>query len=163
MNIKPWIPLVAASALLLAACGNGEEQEAPAQEEALTQEEAPVQEEAPAQEEAPVADESLPEAAADESLPAQEAPGEEEVPGDEVPEPSPQEGLTEEPGSLDEQSAMPGETTDSDIDQFLEETERRFEEAQRRIDEQFEEAESQAPGEAAFDEAPAAEPEAMEP
>jgi hypothetical protein len=51
----------------------------------------------------------------------------------------------ETPSTIDEEAAMPGETTASDIEALLEETERRFEEAQRRLDEQFEEAERRDP------------------
>ncbi|WP_163576982.1 putative sodium/potassium/calcium exchanger [Halomonas faecis] len=45
--------------------------------------------------------------------------------------------------TLEEGGALPGEPTRSDIDAIIEETERRFEEAQRRLDEQFEEVESE--------------------
>ncbi|RCV91922.1 hypothetical protein [Billgrantia montanilacus] len=54
--------------------------------------------------------------------------------------------LGESPAAaLDEGGALPGEPTRSDIDAILEDTERRFEEAQRRIDEQYEEVERDSP------------------
>lgn len=56
------------------------------------------------------------------------------------------ETLGESPAAtLDEGGALPGEPTRSDIDAILEDTERRFEEAQRRIDEQYEEVERDSP------------------
>ncbi|QJQ95326.1 MULTISPECIES: hypothetical protein [Halomonadaceae] len=72
-------------------------------------------------------------------------PGERAVPADPDVE-TPQTREDDVPATIDDQTAMPGETSDSDIDEFLQETERRFEEAQRQIDEQFEEVESQEPG-----------------
>ncbi|WP_444677141.1 hypothetical protein [Halomonas sp. E19] len=45
--------------------------------------------------------------------------------------------------TLDNGGALPGEPTRSDIDAVLEETERRFEQAQREIDEQYEEVEQE--------------------
>ncbi|RDB43888.1 hypothetical protein DU490_05620 [Halomonas sp. DQ26W] len=78
-----------------------------------------------------------------------------------VPEAMAEEGGSMEPGddiqadaatlgespaaTLDEGGALPGEPTRSDIDAILEDTERRFEEAQRRIDEQFEEVGRDSP------------------
>ncbi|WP_163558868.1 hypothetical protein [Halomonas sp. NO4] len=47
--------------------------------------------------------------------------------------------------TLEEGGALPGEPTSSDIEAIIEETERRFEEAQRRLDEQFEEVEGESP------------------
>jgi ElaB/YqjD/DUF883 family membrane-anchored ribosome-binding protein len=46
---------------------------------------------------------------------------------------------------LEEGGAMPGEATRSDVDDIIAETERRFEEAQQRLEEQFKEVEQQAP------------------
>jgi len=44
--------------------------------------------------------------------------------------------------TLEQGQALPGESTESDVDAILEETERRFEEAQRKIDETYKQAEA---------------------
>ena len=144
MRQKPWKPALLATlmALGLAGCGNGDEP-APAAE-------APTGEASPAPADEALEGELSPEEQAglvddDEAAPetVDEAPDEvsEEVPED-IPE---AETLGESPAStLDEGAALPGETTADDIDAIIEETERRFEEAQRRIDEQFEVAEEEA-------------------
>ncbi|AMC99939.1 hypothetical protein [Halomonas chromatireducens] len=86
-----------------------------------------------ATEEAPVTEE--------EATPEDAAPIE---PGDDIEADA--ETLGESPAAtLDEGGALPGEPTSSDIDAILEDTERRFEEAQRRIDEQYEEVERDSP------------------
>lgn len=145
MAKTPWksASLAMLTALLLAGCGNGDEEPAP--------QEAPATEEVPA------------EASPGEDAVVDEAPverGESALESDEVP-PAPQEEdapaepaeggveadtetLGESPSTtLDEGAALPGETTRDEIDAIIEEQERRFEEASRRIDEQFEEAEEE--------------------
>lgn len=139
-----WMPLVAAMALAmgLAGCGNGDDEPAPAEVEE-TQEE-------PAQ---PVTDEA--------ESPAEDQPDETDLEGEAGVEgeadaegevdleaegevDAEAETLGESPAdTLDEDEALPGETTRSDVDAIIEETERRFEEASRQIDEQFESAEQE--------------------
>lgn len=145
MQKTPWKPalLAALMALGLAGCGNGDEPTPPAAEEAAdepAEQQAPVE---PAEDEPEALDEELsPEEQA--GLAEEEAPADEMA--DEVPEEIPEgETLGESPAStLDEGAALPGETTRDEIDAMLEETERRFDEAQRSIEEQFEEAEGEA-------------------
>lgn len=60
------------------------------------------------------------------------------------------EGASVELGSsatdtLQSEQAVPGEASRSDVDAILEETERRFEEASRKIDEAYQQAEASAP------------------
>ncbi|MGQ4879532.1 hypothetical protein ACOJCM_13290 [Billgrantia sp. LNSP4103-1] len=153
MAKTPWIPAAAALtlALLLTGCGdNGDEANAPAQDDE------------PAAESAP-ANGTEPEVEATEEEPATPPPAEEDEPttedesisagaegeaalgsGDEAELES--ETLGESPvDTLEEGGALPGEPTRDDIEAILEDTERRFEEAQRRIDQQFEEAEQRGP------------------
>ncbi|MDR5904822.1 hypothetical protein [Franzmannia qiaohouensis] len=162
MRHKPWIPAAMALALSLGltACGNGDDE--------------PVVEDEPVEETngaAPVDDDAddvaMPDTQDDEAVdePDAAAPEEEPALGDDEPLASDEdpfeadaaedldtgETLGEGPGTLDDDTALPGETSDSDIDAFMEETERRFEEAQRQIEEQFEEVESQQPGSEAGD------------
>lgn len=141
---RPWkLALLAAlMALGLYGCGNGDEP-TPSTADPATQDEsaAPAEAEPEALE-----DELSPEEQA--GLADEEAPIDEvsEEMTDEVPEDIPEgETLGESPAStLDEGAALPGETTRDEIDAMLEETERRFDEAQQRIEEQFEEAEGEA-------------------
>ncbi|WP_447553227.1 hypothetical protein [Vreelandella sp. EE22] len=155
-----WIPLLASLALLLSACGESQEdptveldetERSVSDDEAVQGEEAPQAAENAANMPAPdeVEDEVESRQAAEEieraealdeggSAGAQQQPmAGEEVQADE-------ETLAADPeDALDEQSAMPGETTRSDVDDVIAETERRFEEAQRQLEQQFQEVESQ--------------------
>ena len=148
MAKTPWIPAAVALtlALGLAGCGdNGEEADAtPQPEEPVTEAEPDIEvtEDEPetpppaAEEEVPTEDESLP-AIPEEDAAELEANGEIEADA---------ETLGESPvDTLEEGGALPGEPTRSDIDAWLEETERRFEEAQRQLEAQFEEAERREP------------------
>lgn len=141
---RPWKPalLAALMALGLYGCGNGDEP-TPSTADPATQDESPAPAEA---EPEALEDELSPEEQA--GLADEEAPIDEvsEEMTDEVPEDIPEgETLGESPAStLDEGAALPGETTRDEIDAMLEETERRFDEAQQRIEEQFEEAEGEA-------------------
>lgn len=141
---RPWkLALLAAlMALGLHGCGNGDEP-TPSTADPATQDESPAPAEA---EPEALEDELSPEEQA--GLADEEAPIDEvsEEMTDEVPEDIPEgETLGESPAStLDEGAALPGETTRDEIDAMLEETERRFDEAQQRIEEQFEEAEGEA-------------------
>jgi len=144
--MKPWMPLVAAMvmAMGLAGCGNGDDEPAPAQDEQGGQATDPpaaemVQTsgavESSAQGQQPVAPDST-NAAPSEGDAATgvdvEGEGALDVQA---------ETLGESPAdTLDDSAALPGETTRSDVDAIIKETERRFEEASRRIDEQFETA-----------------------
>nr|WP_163502538.1 hypothetical protein [Halomonas socia] len=167
MRHKPWIPAVMALALSLglAACGNGDDE--PVVEDEPVEEttgEAPVDDTADDELNMPDTqdDDAMgePEAGAPQEQPADATPEQPSV-GDDEPLATDEdpfeaeaaedldtgETLGEGPGTLDDDTALPGETSDSDIEAFMEETERRFEEAQRQIEEQFEEVERQQPGE----------------
>lgn len=148
MHKRHWKPalLAALMALGLTACGNGDEPTPAADDEAPA-----AADESPAAEPEALEDELSPEEQAglveEEEEAADGADIDVEAPDpDEVPEEIPEaETLGESPAStLDDGAALPGETTRDEIDAMLEETERRFDEAQRRIEEQFEEAEGEA-------------------
>lgn len=142
-----WIPTLMAAALLLSACGDSEEAT-----DTPTDDAAPVSEtaeqEGTTESTGEQADEATEQPAqADE---AQKANGEadtattttttttEDVEAD-------QDTLAADPSdALEEEGGLPGEVSTSDVDDVIAETERRFEEAQQRLDEQFEEAENQA-------------------
>lgn len=165
MTIRPWMPLVAVLALSvgLAGCGNGDDEEASPeggegveenaqlpQDEAGDEVEAPVGEAPPEDEDA---DPTMEDTTQTEPEAGQAAGGlsendEDTTPQEEVEEggePTPEEVIGESPSSIDEETAMPGETTGSDIEEFMQETERRFEEAQKELDQQYEEIESRDP------------------
>ncbi|PMR73863.1 hypothetical protein [Billgrantia endophytica] len=147
MAKKPWIPVAAvlALALGLVGCGDAEEDAGVTETEEVgtpageatddmaTEEDETLQEEAPA---------PLP--AEDDTAEASEEDGVGLPPDDDID--TDVETLGESPtATLEEGGALPGEPTRSDIDAILEDTERRFEEAQRQIDEQYEEAEQDPP------------------
>ncbi|TDR50500.1 hypothetical protein DFP85_12412 [Halomonas ventosae] len=155
MAMKPWMSLVAVMVLTmgLAGCGNGDDEPAPAEVEE-TQEGAtespdetdqqPASGEAPPESQAPAESQS---AAPDEAAVGAEEEVDGEGPVDlegegEVDTEAETLGATPD-DTLDEDEALPGETTRSDVDAIIEETERRFEEASRQIDEQFESAEQE--------------------
>ncbi|CAM4007550.1 hypothetical protein VRRI112168_10325 [Vreelandella rituensis] len=143
MAMRIWIPTVAALALLLSACGDNETTE-PAQEQDSAPsavEQAPDSEEAPAEPEPSTMDEQAGAVQPDESAPEQASPAtaEDIDAGDETLE------ADAAPDVLGEENALPGEATRSDVDDMIAETERRFEEAQRQLEEQFEQAESEEP------------------
>lgn len=149
MAMKPWMPLVAAMALVmgLAGCGNGDDEPAPAEgEETLEEATQPAAEaeEAPVTDEAESSAEDQPDAPDETGVDAEAGvEGVADVEGEVDVE---AETLRESPAdTLDEGEALPGETTSSDVDDIIEETERRFDEASRRIDEQFESAEEGSP------------------
>ncbi len=143
MAKTPWIPAAVALTLSLglAGCGDAEEPaEAPAQ-----------QDEAPATEpqvdiETEPSEPATPPPASEDAMPPAEG-----VQANGDPAQPPEAGAGGETGTLggspdatlDEGGALPGEPTRSDIDAILEETERRFEQAQREIDEQYEEVEQE--------------------
>ncbi|OJA04057.1 hypothetical protein [Halomonas sp. QHL1] len=173
MANRVWIPALAAVALLLSACGDSQEDPTvtPDDNSAVTDEET-TQDEGAGQEEASSAAESeadisSPEEVEDdiesrqaaEELERAEAlredsdsqsndtqstdsvtagEGEEVEAGEDTLAANPED-------VLDEEGAMPGEATRSDVDEIIAETERRFEEAEQRLEEQFKEVEQQAP------------------
>lgn len=138
-----WIPTLMAAALLLSACGDSEESaDAPADDAAPVSETAEQEGATESTDEQVDATTEQP-SQADQ---AQEASGEvdttttttEDVDAD-------QDTLTADPSdALEEEGGLPGEVSSSDVDDIIAETERRFEEAQQRLDEQFEEVENQA-------------------
>lgn len=158
MTNRVWIPLLASLALVLSACSEpeedpnvdlGEQESSVADDEVIQNEQAPAAAENAADmpEPAEIEDDVEARQAAEEleqaeALDAQNAEsepmtGEEVQAGEETLAADPEEALSEE-------SAMPGETTRSDVDDVIAETERRFEEAQRQLDQQFQEVERQS-------------------
>lgn len=172
MANRVWIPAFAAVALLLSACGDSQEDPTVTTDDssAVTDDEAVREEEAPAAAEN-AAEMSTPEEVEDdiesrqvaEELERAEALREEGdtqssetqsngaqssgsagAGGEEVE--AGEDTLAANPEDvLDEEGAMPGEATRSDVDDIIAETERRFEEAEQRLEEQFQEVEQQAP------------------
>ncbi|MCG6658708.1 hypothetical protein HOP52_13185 [Halomonas campisalis] len=147
MAKRAWIPAAMALTLALGLAGCGEAEEEVAAPEA-EESEAPATEAEPDEaldaEAPPPADEPLP-GEQDALVDEQEVLGEDDLtPEEEVAADT--ETLGESPAdTLDEGAALPGETTPDEIDAIIEEQERRFEEAQRRIDEQFDAVERDAP------------------
>lgn len=147
-----WLSTIMVLAVTLSGCGDsGDEPTAPAQDDA------------PAAQTEGVTDTSETEPGADEPAANGEMPAEENdavMPQDDL-EPESEAGageglvmdeedeadtLGESPlDALEEGGALPGEPTRSDIDAILEETERRFEEAQRQIEQQYQELDKTPP------------------
>ncbi|TVU87897.1 hypothetical protein [Vreelandella titanicae] len=170
MANRVWIPALAAVALLLSACGDSQDDPSvtPDDNAAVTDEE-PTRDEGAGEEEVPdaaenAADMSSPEEVEDdiearqaaEELERAEALREDDTQssggvsgnatadGEEVE--AGEDTLAANPEDvLDEEGAMPGEATRSDVDEIIAETERRFEEAEQRLEEQFQEVEQQSP------------------
>lgn len=146
MTTTFWKPTLLATllALGLAGCGNGDESagggDASQSAEQVPEEQA-AEEQAPAVAESD--DSSADGQAAEEAPPAEE--GESETMSADAEVSADVDSLGESPeDALEEEGALPGEATREDVDAIIEETERRFEEAQQRIDEQFEQAEQEA-------------------
>ncbi|MEQ5801332.1 hypothetical protein [Halomonas sp. H10-9-1] len=140
-----WKPTLLATLLVLglAGCGNGDESagggDASQSAEQVPEEQA-AEEQAPAVAESD--DSSADGQAAEEAPPAEE--GESETMSADAEVSADVDSLGESPeDALEEEGALPGEATREDVDAIIEETERRFEEAQQRIDEQFEQAEQE--------------------
>lgn len=136
MTTTFWKPTLLATllALGLAGCGNGDESTGGGDASQ------PAEEQAPAVAESD--DSSADEQAAVEAPPAEE--GESETMSADTEVSADVDSLGESPeDALEEEGALPGEATREDVDAIIEETERRFEEAQQRIDEQFEQAEQE--------------------
>lgn len=173
MTNRIWMPVLASMALLLSACGDSQEEATVAPEEQPATTDQASEPAAPADE--PLADQpDEPENDSAEEAAPSEMPSPSEVEDDiearqaaeelEQAEAMREEGtdtsvampdetlqadadtLAADPDeALDEASAMPGETTRSDVDEVIAETERRFEEAQRQLEQQFQEIEQQTP------------------
>ncbi len=146
MTTTFWKPTLLATllALGLAGCGNGDESTGGGD---ASQPAEQVPEEQVAEEQAPAVaesdDSSADGQAAEEAPPAEE--GESETMSADAEVSADVDSLGESPeDALEEEGALPGEATREDVDAIIEETERRFEEAQQRIDEQFEQAEQEA-------------------
>lgn len=165
MSKRFWIPALAATALLLSACGDDEApdgttaKDAPTKDAANdtpTEQQAPAEQDAPAEQETPAVDANgsneTTAAEADGSTPAVdsdtqpvsagEASGSveaEQVKADD-------DTLTADPEDvLNDDDAMPGEVTESDVDQVINDIDKRFEKAEEELKAQFEEAEEQEP------------------
>lgn len=142
MTNRFWIPTLMAAALLLSACGDSEEAATSDREDDAAVTETTVQEDATA----------LTNDEEDDALAEQPSPIEqEEVAGEEAEitaaedVQADQETLAADPSeALEGEGGLPGEVTSAEVDDIIAETERRFEEAQQRLDEQFEEAQSEA-------------------
>ncbi|MGP9631630.1 hypothetical protein ACT3R7_01035 [Halomonas sp. AOP43-A1-21] len=168
MTNRLWLPALAALALLLSACGDSQEESSVTLDEpsSVSDDEVVQEEDAPAAAEnaaeMPSPDEvedDIESRQAAEELERAEAlrsdTQEDPVSADESLQEveANEDTLAADPDDvLEEGGAMPGEATRSDVDQMIEETEQRFEEAQRRLNEQFEEVEQQAVEPDAFDE-----------
>jgi len=127
MSTQPWKPTLVALllALGLAGCGNGDD---PAPEASSGVEES-------VEENVEQSAEAVP---ADAEAPASAAPAGEPVEADA------ETTLGASPeATLEGQGTLTGEATREDVDAIIEETEKRFEEAQQRINEQFEQAEQE--------------------
>ncbi|MDT8895307.1 hypothetical protein RSO41_11645 [Halomonas sp. I1] len=158
MSMKFWTPLALALMLVLVGCGDDEG--APTDDGSATQEtsDAPQQQsdgtattdDASTQDER-VARDAEDGGAADQAMSetsnASTAEPSQEDAGELTDAPSalgaPDDG--EAGGVLDESEAMPGETSSDDVEDIIQETERRFDEASQKIDEQFKEAEQETP------------------
>ncbi|WP_206022800.1 hypothetical protein [Billgrantia bachuensis] len=146
MAKTPWIPAAAALtlALMLAGCGDDDEPTAPSQGDEPAAETAPASEPSEDEPSTPPPAEEQEESAESESVPAESENAVSPEENEEVDADS--ETLGESPAdALEEGGALPGEPTRSDVDAIIEDTERRFEEAQRQIDQQFEEVERSNP------------------
>jgi hypothetical protein len=167
MAYRVWIPAFAAVALLLSACGDSQEDPAvnPDDNSAVVNEETPRGEGVSEEEDAPAANEDTAEMSnpeeVEDDIEARQA-AEELEPAEALREDGDiqrsdnaagvegmetgEDNLATDPGDvLDEERAMPGEATRSDVDEIIAETERRFEEAEQRLEEQFREVERQTP------------------
>ncbi|MBT2775089.1 hypothetical protein J7J47_22995 [Halomonas sp. ISL-60] len=171
MANRVWIPALAAVALLLSACGDSQDDPTvtPDEDSAVMDEET-ARDEGAGEEEAPDAAENAAQMSSreevEDDIEARQAAEEFEradalredniqsngavssdsatAGGEEVE--AGEDTLAANPEDvLDEEGAMPGEATRSDVDEIIAETERRFEEAEQRLEEQFQEVEQQAP------------------
>lgn len=162
MANRVWLPVLAAAMLVISGCGDSEETSDVDQEETPSADSESASTSNGADDNQPAvssdddtesngadsdaiesrqAEEELERAEALEGEGAEQesAPQPEEVEADE-------DTLAADPEEvLEEGGAMPGEATRSDVDDIIAETERRFEEAQKRLEEQFQEVEQQAP------------------
>ena len=162
MANRVWVPVIAAMALLLSACGDSQEDPTVVPEdnsevtddETVRDEESPEAAENAAEMDSPeqVEDDLEAQQAAEELEQAEamregsESPNGANSVDDAATVDAEEDTLAADPDEvLDEEGAMPGEATRSDVDEMIAETERRFEEAEQRLEEQFQEIEQQAP------------------
>ncbi|WP_386083196.1 hypothetical protein ACFIOZ_08210 [Vreelandella sp. F11] len=170
MANRVWIPAFAAVALLLSACGDSQEDPSVTTDDnSAVTDEATTRDEGAGAEEAPEAAENSADIATPEEveddIEARQASEEleraEALESDTQPDDTSSSDVATAGGEeveagedtlaaspedvLDEESAMPGEATRSDVDDIIAETERRFEEAEQRLEEQFQEVEQQSP------------------
>lgn len=166
-NNRLWIPALAALALLLSACGDSQEEpdneasEAPASQNDAANTPATAE---GADDDVPAAMENAddmpnPEAIENEvearqvaeeleraeALDAEGQPSAASAGDEPVDVDATEETLAADPEEVLESGGIPGETSRSDVDAMIEENERRFEEAQQRLEAQFEEIEQEDP------------------
>lgn len=157
MANRVWIPALAAVALMLSACGDSQEDPTvtPDDSSAVTDEEA-TRDVGAGEAGTPAAAENTADTTSPEAVEGDDTqPNDTQSSGTQSSDSAPAGGeevearddtLAANPDDvLDEEGAMPGEATRSDVDEIIAETERRFEEAEQRLEEQFQEVEQQAP------------------
>lgn len=142
MTNRFWIPTLMAAALLLSACGESQEAaDTPADDTSVN--ETVEQDSGTVSTDAQTEDATERSSQADQTQEASEEAGSDTTTTEEVE--ADQDTLAADPSdALEEEGNLPGEVSSSDVDDVIAETERRFEEAQQRLDAQFEEAENQA-------------------
>ncbi|WP_083005869.1 hypothetical protein [Halomonas sp. GT] len=154
-----WMPLLASLALMLSACGDAQEDTTTESEESASSSDVDAQQAPTAADGSEQADEAASAEDSEDDIEARQAAEQLEeaealrddnnaseassLPNNEEMQAGEDTLAADPEDALDEASAMPGETTRSDVDDVIAETERRFEEAQRRLDEQFQEVEQQ--------------------
>lgn len=144
MRFTHWKPTLLGMllALGLAGCGNGDEPASDAEAPQAAEESADASAPQGDAAEERAGDAPVAASGSEETVPADQdgsesAPVDAEVSAD-------ADTLGESPeATLEGEAALPGEATREDVDAIIEENERRFQEAQQRIDEQFEQAEQQ--------------------
>lgn len=146
-----WIPTLAATALLLSACGDSSEptptpaDEAPAEQSSQPAEPDPPADDsvdAPVQDDAPAPDDDLSDA--QQNAPAGNGEAGSTTAGNVEAD---NETLSADPQEVlnNDEASLPGEVTKSDVDDVISDIDKRFEQAEQELKAQFEEAEKEAP------------------